>query len=85
MAINAKYDIQQTQQALDDWYLAKKKDYDVFALKYPMNGELKEQENKLDLMKHWCDEAEVTATPTFFINGRRLPETYSINELKNIF
>ncbi len=50
-----------------------------------MNGEIKDQENKLDLMKQWCTDAEITHTPTIFINGKRLPETYSINELKNIF
>ena len=33
-----------SQHALDDWYLAPKKDYEVFAEKYPMNGELKMQE-----------------------------------------
>ena len=65
--------------------MADKKDYEVFAGKYPMNGELKEQENKLDAMKQWCDDAEITGTPTIFINGRRLPDTYSIDELKNIF
>ena len=31
------------QQALEDWYLADKKDYEVFAAKYPLNGEIREQ------------------------------------------
>ena len=85
LAIAEKQNLQVTEQALDDWYLTDKKDYEVFAGKYPMNGELKEQESKLDLMKKWCDDAEITGTPTIFINGKRLPETYSITELKNIF
>jgi hypothetical protein len=85
LAIAAKDDIQLTEKALDDWYMAGKKDYEIFAAKYPMNGELKQQESKLDLMSKWCNDAEITATPTIFINGRRLPETYNINELKNIF
>ncbi len=85
LAVAAKGNVQLTEQALDDWYMADKKDYEVFAAKYPMNGELKEQGNKLDLMKQWCDDAEITGTPTIFINGKRLPETYSIDELKNIF
>jgi uncharacterized membrane protein/thiol-disulfide isomerase/thioredoxin len=84
LAIAAKQNLQLTEQALDDWYLADKKDYDVFAAKYPINGELIAQETKIDLMKKWCDEAEIAYTPTIFINGRRLPEIYSINELKNI-
>ncbi len=85
LAIAAKENLQLTAQALDDWYLADKKDYDVFAGKYPMNGEVKEQERKIELMHKWCDDAEITGTPTFFVNGKRLPETYNINELKNIF
>lgn len=85
LAIAAKQNLQLTEQALDDWYLADKKDYDVFAAKYPMNGELIEQESKLDQMKKWCDEAEIAFTPTIFVNGKRLPERYSINELENIF
>ena len=85
LAIAAKQNLQVTEQALDDWYLADKKDYEIFAGKYPMNGELQLQEDKLDAMKQWCDAAEITHTPTIFINGRRLPETYSISELKNIF
>jgi uncharacterized membrane protein len=85
LAIAAKENSQLNAQALDDWYLANKKDYDVFAGKYPMNGELKEQDEKIELMSKWCNDGEITATPTFFINGKRLPETYNINELKNIF
>ncbi len=85
LAVAANENRQLTEQALDDWYLPAKKEYDAFAAKYPMNGELMEQETKIDLMKAWCEEAEIAFTPTIFINGRRLPETYSINELKNIF
>lgn len=84
LAINEKHDVHQTQQALDDWYLADKKDYEVFASKYPINGEVKQQEMQIDEMKKWCNEAEITHTPTIFINGKRLPESYSVNELKYI-
>lgn len=85
LAIAAKQSLHQTEEALDTWYMADKKDYEAFAAKYPMNGELKQQEQKIELMKQWCDDAEITATPTIFVNGKRLPETYNINELKNIF
>jgi uncharacterized membrane protein len=84
LAISKKQDALQTRQALDDWYLADKKDYDAFARKYAMNGEIKEQEPEIEKMSEWCKEAEITGTPTFFINGKRLPGTYNINELKYI-
>lgn len=85
LAIAAKQNMHQTEKALDEWYMADKKDYEAFAVKYPMNDELKMQESKIELMSKWCDDAEITATPTIFVNGKRLPETYNINELKNIF
>jgi len=84
LAIAEKQDSLLTRQALDDWYLADKKDYEVFAAKYPMNGEVKEQEGAIDKMKEWCKEAEISFTPTFFINRKRLPENYKIEELKYI-
>ena len=84
LAINEKRNNLQMEQVLDDWYLADKKDYNAFAAKYPMNGELKQQERQIDEMSAWCKEAGITATPTLFVNGYRLPDNYSINELKYI-
>jgi uncharacterized membrane protein len=84
LAIAAKQNPAQTAQALGDWYLAEKKDYDVFANKYPLNGELKQQERHIEMMKTWCDEAGITHTPTIFINSYKMPDAYSIEELKYI-
>jgi protein-disulfide isomerase len=38
----------------------------------------------VDDMSKWCKEADIIGTPTFYINGKRLPQTYSIDELKFI-
>lgn len=84
MAINAEGNSPNTQQAVDDWYLAPKKNYEAFAKKYPMNGELKQQFETLEKMSEWCDKAEIHFTPTIFINGKQLPSNYSIEELKHI-
>ncbi|HVZ97726.1 MAG TPA: vitamin K epoxide reductase family protein [Chitinophagaceae bacterium] len=84
LSIATKQNPTQTEHALDDWYLAEKKDYAAFADKYPLNGELKQQEHHIELMKTWCDEAGITHTPTIFINGHRMPETYNIEELQHI-
>ncbi|XZF13536.1 vitamin K epoxide reductase family protein [Chitinophagaceae bacterium MMS25-I14] len=85
LAIAAMGDAAITAKATDDWYLAAEKDYTAFATKYPMNGELKQQDEKIEEMTRWCDAAEITYTPTLFINGHRLPETYSADELQNFF
>jgi len=68
--------------ALDDWYLADKKDYDLFATKYPMNGELAKQGYKIKLMERWSKEMEITFTPTIFINGYQIPNAYGIEDLQ---
>lgn len=53
LAIAEKNDESIIKQALDDWYLAENKNYEAFAAKYPMNGELKQQEAKIETMKNW--------------------------------
>lgn len=83
LAVYKKY-VHKTESALSEWYLAEKKDYEEFAKKYPMNGELKKQEDEIEKMKEWCIQAEITFTPTIFINGYRLPGNYKIDELKFI-
>jgi len=70
-----------TENALDDWYLAKEKNYDQFANKYPMNGELQKQAEKIDLMKSWCDKVNILYTPTIFIDGYELPKNYRIGDI----
>jgi len=70
------------KEALDDWYLAEEKDYDKFSQKYIINGELKQQEKKIEAMDSWCKKMEVKFTPTFFINGYQLPNAYSIGDLQ---
>lgn len=72
----------QIKKSLDDWYLPEKKDYELFAAKYPMNGELLRQGNKIDAMDKWCKAMEIQATPTIFINGYKLPDAYSIEDLQ---
>jgi uncharacterized membrane protein len=90
MAVNATGDKQKIQQALDDWYLTPKKDYETFAQKYPLttNGSnpppLGEMEGALEKMSEWCDKAGIRFTPTIFINGKQLPNNYNVEELKYI-
>lgn len=92
LAIAEKNDQPTVKRALDDWYLAEHKDYSKFAARYPMNGELKQQDKKIDDMEAWCTETGVEFTPTFFISGPgatgeedayyQLPEMYTVADLK---
>ncbi|QES88728.1 vitamin K epoxide reductase family protein [Rhizosphaericola mali] len=82
LAIASSSNSQTIKKALDDWYLVEKKDYAVFAAKYPMNGELKLQANKVKAMRDWCNKTGITFTPTFFVNGYQLPQQYTVADLK---
>ncbi len=84
LAIDSQGDKSKTQQALDDWYHAEQKDYEVFAAKHPMNGELELQNNKIEKMSNWCDAENITHTPTIFINGYELPKEYGIEDLTEV-
>jgi uncharacterized membrane protein/protein-disulfide isomerase len=81
MALNELPDKTIVKKALHDWYEQKQKDYNAWSKNYPI--ELKEAEYyKLDRQHDWYKMAEVTATPTFFVNGYRLPDSYQLPDLK---
>jgi len=82
LALAEKGDGLLLQRALDDWYNQPKKDYEVFSKKYPMNGELGRQDEKLAAMRGWCNNMDIRFTPTFFVNGRQLPDVYTLEDLK---
>lgn len=82
LAIAALQDETLTKKALDDWYLPANRSYKIFAEKYPMNGELYQQEDKIKKMNEWCRQMQITHTPTIYLNGYQLPDAYSIEDLK---
>jgi hypothetical protein len=76
--------------------LSDEKDYNSFAEKYPLNGELLRQDDKIERMRVWCKAMDVVATPTFFVppvtTGNeeqrkyyQLPQLYTAGDLKNLF
>lgn len=69
------------KQALDDWYLPAKKDYDRFAEQHPLTTSLETQGNAIEKMHQWCQAMEISYTPTIFINGHELPEQWNIEDL----
>ncbi|MCS3556079.1 MULTISPECIES: vitamin K epoxide reductase family protein [unclassified Sphingobacterium] len=85
LAIQEKYGPLSMQVALNDWYMNPIKNYEFFAKQYPLNEELKYQKDKIIAMKNWCDQMKIRVTPTLFINGKELPDSYDISELNNFF
>jgi uncharacterized membrane protein len=95
LAIAQRKDPAMTRKALDDWYLAPEKDYGAFAARYPMNGELQQQEARIAGMFAWCRAMKIESTPTFFISSagedsafsrfHQLPPAYSIADLRYFY
>lgn len=85
MAIQEEYGREKVHDALNDWYLSKDKDYVAFSSKYPLKSHLNEHKAKVMAMRKWCDRTRIRETPTIFINGHQLPESYNIKDLKNFF
>lgn len=70
------------KEVLNDWYNNSEKNYDLFASNHPLQNNLSDYDLKLDKMSEWCINNKISATPTYFINGRQLPEIYSVEDLK---
>ncbi|MBN7814697.1 vitamin K epoxide reductase family protein [Algoriphagus pacificus] len=82
MAVDSKGSLDYMRSALDDWYGTERKDYNEFAIKYPIYEDLSKQKEKIIAMDQWCKQESILQTPTLFINGYELPSTYSISDLK---
>jgi thiol-disulfide isomerase/thioredoxin len=77
-----KHNPTQIHKALDDWYLAPKKDIAVFKEKYKVTKvQVEEQYEGIQKMYDWCNKNTITFTPTIFLNNYQLPEAYSIESL----
>ena len=69
----------QIHDALNNWY--KTDNYEQWAAKYPTK--ITEQaENQFNSFADWSNHAQITHTPTFFINGKELVSPYTVQDLK---
>jgi uncharacterized membrane protein/thiol-disulfide isomerase/thioredoxin len=82
MALNELSDKSIIQNALNHWY--KEKRLESLSKKYPIAAE-QNHNQKLDKQKEWCEIVEITETPTILVNGRRIPDLYSLADLKYMF
>jgi uncharacterized membrane protein/glutaredoxin len=71
------------QNAVNDWYEQKQKNYEAWASRYPLN-EIPDAQQILQKQRDWYQLADVKHTPTIFINGRELPEVYHIGDLQHL-
>lgn len=65
--------------AIHDWYATK--DYAAWSARHPADSDVDAAHlHRLHLA--WCERAGVEYTPSIFINGRLLPGTYSVHDLR---
>jgi uncharacterized membrane protein len=72
-----------TKDALHDWYLRNEGtlgSYEPWAKDHPVT--LKDYTHALEKQKQWCDMVDTKVTPVIYINGRRLPKTHQLNDIK---
>ena len=71
---------------LAEWYSKRKKDVEEFCQCHPIKSQFTNRNNKnAKAMYHFCEEMKITGTPTIYINGFRLPDTYSVKDLKYFY
>lgn len=71
---------ERTKRLLSDWYNTM--DVESFITKYPANGELNRANDELEIQHYqWITENKIARTPTFIVNGYKMPKNYRINDL----
>ncbi|WCT14487.1 vitamin K epoxide reductase family protein [Mucilaginibacter jinjuensis] len=78
MQVSIEYNVETAQKALSDWY-SHQYDYKSWSAIYPVQDI---PINPLVEQKNWAKLASIEVTPTIFIDGHRLPNTYRIEDLK---
>jgi len=72
-------DVDTVEKALEDWYA--NSSFDLWSQRFPVefNGEITKSVEK---QKNWCIMADIAFTPTIFINGYKLPDPYSLDDIE---
>jgi hypothetical protein len=81
VALRQKSDSETMEKALNEWYGQSTRNYETWSKKYPIesNPDIKAITTR---QKEWCDLAEITHTPTFLIDGYKMPKHYKLEDLK---
>ena len=68
-------------KALEDWYSQKNKDYDMWAKQYPLEEPIEDHGAICKSHRQWCLNADILVTPTIYVNGHKMPESYKLENL----
>jgi protein-disulfide isomerase len=67
------------KRMLNDWF--DWMDYDKWKIKWQLDHTI-DVNQRMKQRYEWVEQSMITYTPTFFINGRKLPGRYSIEDLE---
>lgn len=84
LTIASQNDSVLTAKALSDWYGSGMQDPASFFLSYPVPDQGLSHDDMMESMRSWVRQAEVMHTPSYFVNGYRLPEFYNIEDLAHL-
>jgi len=79
---SATTDSRQKQEMLSDWF--EWMNYEKWTRKWqPVSGNGEEAMAAEQILRHthWIKQSEIAATPTFFLNGRKMPGRYSLSDI----
>lgn len=85
MATAETAELPEMKVLLDQWYFSKNKNFENFSALHPLQEEiLEKQDEKIKAMFAWTRANNITATPTYFFNGRKLPTQYKLTDLEHL-
>lgn len=74
---------QKSVEALNVWFHESGMDYYDFSKSYPFDeNTLENQTDEIQRMWKWCIDKKIDGTPTFIINGKKVPDIYTSKELR---
>jgi protein-disulfide isomerase len=68
-------------KAMHYWYETAGKEYKVFDQAFPYQPSQNGVEQRMEKMEQWVLQNNITATPTYFVNGKKLPDNYGIEDI----
>lgn len=80
------YSLEESERilALNDWFDMEEKEFARWAKRFPVHKICKKAVETVTSYVIWNFKSGIKATPTFFINGYKLPEVYQIEDFKRI-
>lgn len=75
------YNFNKAKEALHFWFSIEKREFKEWKSKFSVSEDINEAlTNSLTKQNDWCTLAEISATPTFLINGYKLPANYQLRD-----